>query len=120
MNNSKLAIDSVPLTEEKRFDRTPILAEQEGRIIKIIEALAEVRESSGWSTLKIEVFDGLTATLERQLREEAKQDTPDALKLNRLAGQLKWAEKFSDLEKLEQAFRVELTNIRKNLHGKPE
>lgn len=120
MNNAKLAIDSVTLKEEETVDRRPMLREQEARLIKIIESLKQVSDSSGWSTLKIEVFAPLVETLEKSLREEAKKDTPDALVLNRLAGQLKWAEKYADLSKLESVFRSELTNIRTYLNGKSE
>lgn len=118
MNNSKLAIDSVTLREEVKVDVTPLLREKEAKLVKIIEAIQEVSASGAWSTLKTEVFSNLVATLEKELQTEAKKDEPDSLKLNRLAGQLKWAEKYSDLSKLEQIFRVELSGIRKNLNGK--
>lgn len=116
MNNSKLAIDSIPLIEEPKVDRKPILREREGTLLKIIEAIRGVAGSTEWSTLKTEVFDNLVNTLEYELRNEAKKDTPDSLKLNRLAGQLKWAEKYADLSKLENVFRSELTNIRHKLN----
>ena len=116
MNNSKLALDSIPLKEEGNIDRKPMLREREGVLLKIISALQEVQSSKEWSTLKTEVFDNLVNTLEYGLRDEAKKDNPDSLKLNRLAGQLKWAEKYADLNKLENVFRVELTNIRQKLN----
>lgn len=116
MNNSKFAIDSIP----QEVDRKPLLREREQHLVNIIEALERVAKSRDWSSLKIEVFDSLVTTLERELREEAKKDSPDALKLNRLAGQLKWAEKYADLNKLAVAFRVELNGIKIMLHGKSE
>ena len=119
MNNSKLAIESISFQEEK-VDNTPIFREREGELITIIEALQGVQKSKEWSTLKIKVFDSLTETLSKELHVEAKKESPDTLKLNRLAGQMKWAEKFSDLKKLEDIFRLELAQIRKQLHGKTQ
>lgn len=119
MNNSKLVIDSISLKEEEpKFDRAPELRQRETQLINIIDSLKKVQAMPEWSSLKTQVFDGLVTTLEKELRNEAKKDSPDSLKLNRLAGQLKWAEKFSDLSKLEQVFRVELQNLRKMLYGK--
>lgn len=120
MNNSKLAIDSVPLELEEPKDNKPALREREQKLVNIIANLRRVSETLEWSSLKQEIFDGLVVTLEKELRNEAKKDAPDSGKLNRLAGQLKWAEKFSDLSKLEDVFRVELTNIRLMLYGKTE
>lgn len=122
MNNSKLVIDSVSLREdtEMPFDRLPELREREGEILTIIDSLKIVQSMPAWSSLKEKVFDGLVLTLDKELKNEAKKDNPDSLKLNRLAGQLKWAEKYSDLSKLENIFRVELTNVRKMLYGKTE
>lgn len=117
MNNSKLAIDTVSLSLEKEVDRSPQLIEREGRLIKIIEAIQRTGQTQEWSTLKTEVFDGIVNVLEREIKDEAKKESPDTLKLNRLAGQLKWAEKYSDLTKLENVFRQELNGLRKTLYG---
>lgn len=117
MNNSKLAIDSVSLSPEENVDIKPQLRQREGTLLKIIEALQGVEKSAAWSTLKTEVFDNLVNVIEKELRDEAKKESPDTLKLNRLAGQLKWAEKYSDLSKLEKVFRTELISIRNNLYG---
>lgn len=120
MNNSKLAIDNVSLTVEDKVDRTSNLREQESELIIILDALDKVQKSKEWSSLKEKVFDKLPVTLAKELQEEARKDSPDALKLNRLAGQLKWAEKYSDLSKLGQFYRLQLTNIRKQLYGKTQ
>lgn len=118
MNNSKLAIENVSLSIEETVDRTPQLREREQNLIHILEAVRMVKESESWSTLKKEIFDGLVGTLNKEITEEAKKEDPDRLKLNRLAGQLKWAEKYSDLGKLENVFKLELTKIRQLLYGK--
>ena len=113
MNNSQIIADLQPESE----DISPRLRIEEARLVRIIEALQEVRETKAWSSLKNEVFDPLVNVLERELRTEAKKDEPNPLKLNRLSGELKWAERFSDLYKLEQTYMVQLQNVRKQLHG---
>lgn len=118
MNNSKLAVESISLPKE--VDITPLLNEREGELINIIDAIQGIASTKEWSTLKEKVFDGLVATLSREIQSEARKDSPDTLKLNRLAGQLKWAEKYSDLSKLENVFRLELTNVRIKLHGQKD
>lgn len=115
MNNSKLALDVVNSLDEEQVDIQPMLVETEARLVRIIEAIQGIAKTKEWSTLKTEIFDNLQLTLERELAEEAKKKDPDALKLNRLAGQLKWAEKYSDFTKLEAAFRVELTRVRNQI-----
>ena len=120
MNNSKLAMDSVPLSEEPRPDNKPQLREQEGRLVRILTSIKLVSESGEWSTLKIEIFDSLVNSLERDLKAEAKKETPDTNKLNRLSGQLIWADRYADLSKLENKYRVELQGIRLQLYGNTE
>ncbi len=115
MNNSKFALDS--LVEEVPIDRTPDLKEKEARLIRILEAIQVIQRSEQWSSLKLEVFDGLTARLERDLKDEAKKPNPDPNKLNRIAGELKWAEKFSDLSKMENQYKVELQGVRLQLNA---
>lgn len=117
MNNSKLAIESVGINEPERVDTKPFLREREGHLLKIIEAIQGVAQSAEWGTLKTELFDTLINTLENQLKDEGKKENPDTNKLNRLAGQLKWAEKYADLTKLENVYRVELTSVRKQLYA---
>lgn len=116
MNNSKLAVENISLQVET-LDRTPELREKEGEIIKILECLQKVQATEEWSTLKTKVFDGITESLSKEIFSEARKENPDALKLNRLAGQLKWAERYSDLSKIEGEFRLQLTNVRKLLYG---
>lgn len=119
MNNA-FVIESISLKSDVRVDNTLHLQKGEGRLVKILDAIQGVKRSKEWSTLKEEVFDHLTDSLNKELSIEAKKEIPDTLKLNRLAGQLKWAEKYSDLKKMEDSFRLELTNIRIQLYGKKE
>ncbi len=120
MNNSKLAIESMSLSEEPRIDNKPLLREQEARLVRILTAIKQVSDSEEWSTLKNEIFDSLVNTLERELKNEAKKESPDTNKLSRLSGQLIWAERYADLVKLENKYRLELQGIRLQLHGNTE
>lgn len=117
MNNSQVFVDLQP---ERNEDITPKLRAEEARLLRIIEALQGVQSTKQWSSLKTEVFDSLVNVLEKEIRTEAKKDEPSPFKLNRLSGELKWAERFSDLNKLENMYRVQLQNIRQQLHGKSE
>lgn len=118
MNNSKFAIENISLTLEEPIDNNPHFRERESELTSIINAIQGIEASKEWSTLKEKVFDGLVGSLQREIQDEAQKENPDSLKLNRLAGQLKWAEKYSDLKKLEGIFRIELTRIRQQLYGK--
>ncbi len=101
---------------------TPLQIEQiqlrEAALVRQIEAVRAIQGTSDWSTLKNEIFASLLTSLERVLREEAKNENPNTNKLNRITGEIKWAERFSDLSKLEGTLMVELTQVRKRLHGK--
>lgn len=117
MNNSKLIIEYNTLTLEEEKDRTPDFQEKESELIKIIDDLQGIQRTKEWSSLKKKVFDGLVGSLSKEVTEEARKENPDTLKLNRLAGQLLWAEKYSDLSKLEGTFRLQLASIRHQLYG---
>jgi hypothetical protein len=113
MNNSYFAVESVNLHVETPVDHTPEVREREVELVKILGAIRKVQDSKDWSTLKENVFDGVTQNLSDKIQSEAKKTKPDVDILRYLTGQLVWAEKFSDLSKLEAVFRQELTNIRK-------
>lgn len=117
MNLSQVTID---LQQEPEDNSEPRLRAEESRLVRIVEALQEVQSSKAWSSLKTEVFDNLVNVLEKGIKNEAKKEDPSPLKLNRLAGEVKWAERFSDLSKLENQYRGQLTNIRQQLHGKSD
>lgn len=117
MNNSKFTIDSV-FKEPGIEERKPQLREEEGKLVKIIEALNTIADSKEWSTLKNTVFDGVVETLEKQLKAEASKDDPDKMVLAKINGQLVWARKYADLESLSNVFRLQLTQVRTLLYGK--
>lgn len=116
MNNAFLTLEAVKLYQEKEIDLAPILREKEAELLETISAVQKISKTKEWSTLKTKVFDGITEHLSQEITREARIETPDTLKLNRLAGQLKWAERYSDLQKFEDSLRVELTNVRNKLN----
>lgn len=93
---------------------------REQKLIRIVEAVREIRESNAWSSLKTEVLDHLVGSLTRDLQEEARKPSPDTNRLNRLTGQLEWAEKYSDLSRMEEVSMMELKGIKMRLYGNPE
>ena len=111
MNNSFLDID-----EEEKI--TPQLRAEESRIVRILEAIKAISSTKEWQVLKTEVFDNLVNVLEKNIQSEAKKEEIKPAILNRLAGELKWAERYSDLSKLEQFYKIQLKSIRIKLYGK--
>lgn len=118
MNNSKLAQDAVNLNIEEPTDITVQLRERQEKLTKLLKGIQDANK--GWSSLKDELFDPLVATLEGQLLSEAKSESPNPSKLNRLAGNLEMVKRFADLSKLEAIYRNELNQIKLKLHGKNE
>lgn len=114
MNLSQVKIE----IEEKQPDVKPELRKREARLLKLIEALESISQSKEWSTLKTEVFEGLVSNLEKDIKYEAKKEDPDPKKLNRLSGELKWAEKYADLSKLADNYKLDLKRIRTQLYDK--
>lgn len=103
--------------QEKVIER---LREHEVGKVKILEALNDLKSSKAWSSLKDLVFTDLTIKLEREIMVEARREAPDLLKISRLSGQLDWAERFADLQKFEDAVRLDITRTKQMLYGKSE
>lgn len=112
MNNSSIRLEQEPSQSELSEERLLKIGEHEAKTVRVLEAIGKVQETEAWSTLKREVFDKLANSLERDLQEEAKKEDPDPKRLNRLAGELKWAGRYADLSKLGESFRLELQRIR--------
>ena len=113
MNNSFLGID-----ESDKEAKKEQLRSEEARIVKILEAITTISSSKEWHVLKIEVFDNLVNILEKNIQEEACKEEVKLGRLNHLAGELKWAERYANLSKLEKEYRSKLKSIRINLYGK--
>lgn len=116
MNNAWLAQQDVDLSLEGPLVSRETIEEQESEIVRVLEAVRDVQKSKAWSTLKELVFKSLADSLLTELTREARRDTPDPIKLSRLAGQLKWAEKYADLSKMEDEYKTRLLSIRQ-FHG---
>lgn len=116
MNNSKIALDNQEVISDKTFDRKPMLHQKEGELVKIIEAIMRIANSEDWSILQEHIFEGLVEGLERRLSGEATKAELNQPEIYRLNGQLVWARKFSDFKKLADVYRVELSNVKKQLN----
>ncbi len=108
-------MNNASIKPEPEFDRTPHLHEEESKAVRIIEAVQALGETEAWRTLQELVFNRLLITLENDLEDEAKKPDPDTNRLNRLAGQIEWAEKYVDLSKLALRYRNQLQGIRNQL-----
>lgn len=114
MNNSKIALDNFSI-EEQENDRLPELRKREVELVRTIEAINVVADSEAWSTLKELLFDSLEQSLERRLKSESEKSELNSAEIYRLQGQLVWAKKYGDFKKLCDFFRLELSNIRKQI-----
>lgn len=115
MNNSSISLEPIPAELESSVMEK--LQEEEAKFIRIINAIRGVKATKEWNVLKELVFDGLSVSLKRELFSEAKKDSPDPLRLNRIAGQLKWADGYANLDILEGDYSKRLTAIKLKLHG---
>lgn len=108
MNNSKIVIDNA-LSGETVVDRTPELRQREQELVAILDNIKKIRASEYWQAIESSVFKKDIEKLTRRLRTEK-----DTIEMYRLQGQVTWAEKYS-LENLEEQYRNELINTRKQL-----
>lgn len=109
MNNSFLQL------EVEEVDITPQLRVRERELLEIIEAFKKVSASEYWKLLRIKVFDGVVDSLHRKLIGEK-----NPTEMYRLQGQIVWAEKYADLDKMAQAYENELKSVRKKLYANRE
>ena len=106
MNNSLLQLEP-----EVQVDISPQLRQRERELLEIIEAIRRVSSSEYWQLLKVKVFDGIVDSLHKRLIAEK-----NPTEMYRLQGQIVWAEKYSDLEKMTQAYENELKSVRAKLY----
>lgn len=116
MNNSLIERpdESVPETREEKLHAL------EGDLVKAIDAVVSLTNTTEWSTLKKTVFDPTLSSLERKLAQEAMKTPLDEKEMYRLQGQIVWARRYSDPEQLAETLRLELTNVRKQLNPPTE
>lgn len=108
MNNSQIA--NLNLEEEQPIDRKPFLRQREIELVKLIEAIENLKSSNYWNILE-DFFTREVGKLRNELDDER-----DTIKIYRLQGNLEWAKKYSDLSKLSERYREELINIRKQIN----
>lgn len=121
MNNSKLVMEFEALVERENERASDELAtkykEREAQVIKILEAIAELKKSNAWNTLQELLFSDLASNLEKELAREAEKANPSTLQLNRITGQLTWARRYADLSALEETHKKELQGLRLHDYG---
>lgn len=115
-NNSLLPEDqSDSLGKEEQIS---LLRQTQEKLVKIIDAIQNIAASTYWKTLNDEIFSDLLASLQRRLVKE-----DDQKEVNRLQGQIIWAQKFSSFQSLGEVYRKELGRIThqlEELNGKNE
>ncbi len=110
MNNSKIYIDNVSLELDENEDLSPALRGQETNLTDIIEAIENIKSSSYWKVLEKKIFKGVLDSLQKKLKTES-----EPVNIYRLQGQIMWAEKYTDLDKLIDIYKLELQQVKKQL-----
>lgn len=111
MNNGLVSFDFLEEKPDKSF-----LRERQTQLVKIIEAIEAVNKTSEWQILNELIWKDGLQTLEKRLSNEALKKELDNPEIYRLQGQIAWAKRYSDLNKLVEAYKVELNNITKKLN----
>jgi len=115
MNNAKLVIDFQD--EQFEEEKAPVIRQRQVEVVQIIESLQRIADSEDWRTLNTLVFKGLVETLKERIHVEATNKTINSDELHRLNGQLTWAKRYSDLYKLIDVYKLELTTLRNKLNA---
>lgn len=116
MNNSFLIENYEDPSEEKKpIDKSVWARQREGELVTLVEAIGKVSQSDEWKVLKTHIFDGIVETIERKIDTESMKPEIDTAELYRLQGQLAWARKYADFDKLKEVFKVELDGLKKQL-----
>jgi len=115
MNNAKFAIDFVD--EQFEEEKAPLIRQRLEEISRIIDSMQRIADNEDWKVLKILIFDELVATLEARQKSEASKKPIDTDELQRINGQLIWAKRYSDLYKLIDVYKLELTSLKDKLNA---
>lgn len=103
------------INDEPEIDRTPWFRQRETELITTIETIRRVAQSDDWIKLKSLIFEGLEESLDKRLKSEAEKLEVNLPETYRLQGQLIWAKKYADFDKLAEFFKNELIGVRNNL-----
>lgn len=98
--------------EEKPVKLDNYLRARQTELLDIIEAINAIKASSHWKLLQRKVFDGVAQSLQNRIRT-----VTDTNELFRLQGQLGWADKYCDLDKLAKVYRDELEKVNTQLQN---
>lgn len=112
MNNSKIIADTL---ENEPDTRVAAMQIQRGELVKTIDVIKRIADSDDWIELKELLLDGVVETLERQLRTEASKKEVSSPELYRLQGQLAWAKRYADIERLADILRQQVEGINNQL-----
>lgn len=115
MNNSKITLDNLSLGDDPVIDITPTLRAKESNLMAIIESLKIIATNRDWMILQERIFNEVEKNLEKRLLSEAKKRPLDEGEIYSLNGQLIWARKYADLNKMVKDYWNELTNVRKQI-----
>ena len=99
------------LTEEIKTQ----LREKQNELISIIEALTRLDTNPDWQTLKELVFDRALDSIERQIRNEALNQTIDTSKIYKLQGEWAWAKQNVDSNRFISTLKTQLEDIKSKL-----
>jgi hypothetical protein len=91
------------------------LREQQGALIKLVGAFADLEGSKEWQIIKEQVHTPTVARIERQILNEAQAPIIDVDKIYRLQGELAWARRFSDINKFAETLKRQLEDIKNKL-----
>jgi hypothetical protein len=99
------------LTEEQKTN----LRKTQADLMRLLEALSKLDKSEEWNVLKELVFDKSVASIERQLLSESLNETIETNKLYKLQGELAWAKRYSDVNRLADTLKTQLKDIKNRL-----
>ena len=109
MNNSKIIKDNI-LEAPENIDNSAMLRKQEQELLEVIEAIESIKSSNYWKVLEKKVWTPSLDTLQRQLNKEKEVN-----QIFQLQGQIKWAEKVADLDKMSKMMRNTLQGLKNSL-----
>lgn len=110
MNNSMVSVE-MNSDDRRDKDKEPYLRARQTELTEIIEAIDNIKASSYWKILQTKIFDDVARSLQSKIRSET-----NTTELFRLQGQLGWADKFCDFNKLAKVYRLELEKVNKQLN----
>lgn len=110
MNNSFIALQN--LTEEIPVENKKFLQRRAGELADIVEALRAIRGSKHWKLLEERVWSEVSQTLQKRLRSEN-----NLQEINRLQGQIQWADKYLNIGEVEKAFTNELEIVKSQINA---